>query len=108
MPAAAHHTGVYAPKDNAITTNFRDVKFSVQAGKFDVALRRFDEGPLRAEMRAGGIRVQAMLTAVPIELNPARAPQVHQALGEFRAMGFELEPFGAATLLQLWLQRRHA
>jgi hypothetical protein len=50
--AAAHHTGVYAPKDNAITTNFRDVKFSVQAGKFDVALRRFDEGPLRAEMRA--------------------------------------------------------
>ena len=51
-PASAHHTGVYAPKDNAITTNFRDVKFSVQAGKFDVALRRFDEGPLRAEMRA--------------------------------------------------------
>lgn len=51
-PATAHHTGVYAPKDNAITTNFRDVKFSVQAGKFDVALRRFDEGPLRAEMRA--------------------------------------------------------
>jgi hypothetical protein len=28
------------------------VKFSVQAGKFEVALRRFDEGPLRAEMRA--------------------------------------------------------
>ena len=51
-PATAHHTGVYAPKDNAITTNFRDVKFSIQAGKFDVALRRFDEGPLRAEMRA--------------------------------------------------------
>jgi DNA mismatch repair protein MutL len=54
---------------------------------------------LRAELRAGGIRVQAMLTPVPIELNPARAPQVHQALGEFRAMGFELEPFGAATVL---------
>lgn len=52
MPAAAHHTGVYTPKDNAITTNFKEVKFSVQAGKFDVAGRRFDEGPLRAEMRA--------------------------------------------------------
>ena len=52
MPAAAHHTGVYTPKDNAITTNFKEVKFSVQAGKFDVALRRFDDGPLRAEMRA--------------------------------------------------------
>ena len=54
---------------------------------------------LRAESRAGGIRVQAMLTPVPIELNPARAPQVLAALGEFRAMGFELEPFGPATLL---------
>jgi len=54
---------------------------------------------LRAEARAGGIRVQAMLTPVPIELNPARAPQVLAALGEFRAMGFELEPFGPATLL---------
>jgi DNA mismatch repair protein MutL len=54
---------------------------------------------LRAELHAGGIRVQAMLTPVPIELNPARAPQVYQTLGEFRAMGFELEPFGPATLL---------
>ena len=54
---------------------------------------------LRAELRAGGVRVQAMLTPVPIELNPARAAQVHQALSEFRAMGFELEPFGPATLL---------
>ncbi len=54
---------------------------------------------LRAELRAGGIRVQTMLTPVPIELSPARAPQVHQALSEFRAMGFELEPFGPTTLL---------
>jgi hypothetical protein len=51
-PASAHHTGVYAPKDNAITTNFKQLKFSVQAGKFDVALRLFDEGPLRTEMHA--------------------------------------------------------
>ena len=54
---------------------------------------------LRAELRAGGIRMQAMLTPVPIELNPARAAQVHQALGELRAMGFEVEPFGPTTLL---------
>ncbi len=54
---------------------------------------------LRAELRAGGIRVQAMLTPVPIELHPARAPQVLAALDEFRAMGFDLEPFGPATLL---------
>jgi len=50
-PAAAHHTGVYTPKDNAITENFKQVKFSAQAGKFDVALRLYDAGPLRAEMR---------------------------------------------------------
>jgi len=51
-PAAAHHTGVYTPKDNAITTNFKALKFSVQAGKFDVARRLFDEGALRKEMKA--------------------------------------------------------
>ena len=62
-PAAAHHTGVYTPKDNAITTNFKEVKFSVQAGKFDVALRRFDEGPLRAEMRARAAALPAGLEA---------------------------------------------
>ncbi len=50
--ATAHHTGVYTPKDNAITTNFKALKFSVQAGKFDVARRLFDEGPLRKEMQA--------------------------------------------------------
>ena len=51
-PALAHHVGAYVPKDNAVTTNFKQVKFSVQAEKFDVALRLFETGPLRAEMRA--------------------------------------------------------
>jgi hypothetical protein len=51
-PAAAHHTGVYAPKDNAITTNFKQLKASVEARKFDIARRLFEEGPLRAEMLA--------------------------------------------------------
>lgn len=50
-PAAAHHVGAYVPRDNAVTTNFKQVKFSVQAQKFDVALKLFDAGPLRAEMR---------------------------------------------------------
>jgi len=47
-PAPAHHVGAYVPKDNAVTTNFKQVKFSVQAAKFDVALRLFETGPLRA------------------------------------------------------------
>src|SRR5437867_10212823 len=51
-PAFAHHVGAYVPTDNEITTNFKQIKFSVQAGKFDVALRFFETGPLRADMRA--------------------------------------------------------
>jgi hypothetical protein len=83
-PASAHHTGVYAPKDNAITTNFRDVKFSVQAGKFDVALRRFDEGPLRAEMRARAAALPPGLEARTRAALQARdAAAVEQALMVF-------------------------
>jgi hypothetical protein len=62
-PAAAHHTGVYTPKDNAITANFKQVKFSMQAGKFDVALRLYDDGPLRAEMRDRAAALPAGLEA---------------------------------------------
>jgi DNA mismatch repair protein MutL len=54
---------------------------------------------LRAEFRAGGIRMQPMLTPVPFELNPGRAAQTMAALPELRALGFEVEPFGAAALL---------
>jgi hypothetical protein len=62
-PAAAHHTGVYTPKDNAITTNFKQIKFSVEARKFDVARRMFDEGPLRREMAARAAALPAGLQA---------------------------------------------
>jgi hypothetical protein len=53
VPAAAlaHHVGTYTPRDNELTTNFKQLKFSVQAGKFDVALRLFEQGALRAAMR---------------------------------------------------------
>ena len=54
---------------------------------------------LRAEMRNGGVRTQAMLTAATIEMNPARAAHIEAALPELRAMGFDLEPFGPSTLL---------
>ncbi len=50
-PASAHHVGAYTPRDNEITTNFKQIKFSLQAKKFDVALRLFDEGALRSVMR---------------------------------------------------------
>ncbi len=54
---------------------------------------------LRAELRDGGIRMQAMLAPVTIELSPARAGQIQAALPELRAMGFDVEPFGPAALL---------
>ncbi|MDB5108120.1 MAG: mismatch repair protein MutL [Candidatus Binatus sp.] len=54
---------------------------------------------LRAELRNGGIRVQAMLAPISVELNPARAAQVQGAIGEIRAMGFDVETFGPTTLL---------
>jgi DNA mismatch repair protein MutL len=54
---------------------------------------------LRAELRDGGIRVQAMLAPVTIELNPARAGQIQASLAELHAMGFDVEPFGPAALL---------
>ena len=60
-PAAAHHVGAYVPSDNEISANFKQVKFSIQAGKFDVALRLFESGAVRAEMRAQAARLPAGL-----------------------------------------------
>ena len=51
-PAAAHHVGVYVPRDNEVSANFKQIKFALQARKFDVALGLFDNGALRVEMRA--------------------------------------------------------
>jgi hypothetical protein len=56
-PAAAHHVGVYVARDNEISANFKQLKFSIQAGKFDVAARLFETGAVRAEMRAQSNRL---------------------------------------------------
>ena len=60
-PAAAHHVGAYVPSDNEISANFKQIKFSIQAGKLDVALRLFESGAVRAEMRAQAARLPAGL-----------------------------------------------
>ncbi len=62
-PVAAHHVGTYVPRDNAISANFKQIKFAVQARKFDVALRLFERGDLRTEMRARAARLPAGLEA---------------------------------------------
>jgi DNA mismatch repair protein MutL len=54
---------------------------------------------LRDEMRTGGVRTQALLSPVPLELGLGRAALVIAGLAELRAIGFELEQFGPSTLL---------
>ena len=54
---------------------------------------------LRAQMRAGGVRVQALLAPATLELNPARAGLIQASLAELGALGFDLEAFGVATVL---------
>jgi hypothetical protein len=56
---AAHHVGTYVPSDNEISANFKQIKFSIQAGKFDVARRLFETGAVLAEMRAQAVRLPA-------------------------------------------------
>jgi hypothetical protein len=50
-PAHAHHVGAYVPRDNEVSANFKQIKFSIQAQKFPVALKLYDDGALRRELR---------------------------------------------------------
>ncbi len=54
---------------------------------------------LRAEVRAGGVRVQALLAPATLDLERGRAALAMANLDELRAAGFDLEPFGPATLM---------
>jgi len=54
---------------------------------------------LKAQLGGGGVEVQAQLVPETLEINPARAAQVHAAIPKLRALGFDIEPFGPTTLL---------
>jgi hypothetical protein len=49
-PVGAHHVGVFTPKDDDITKNFKEIKFAGRASRFDLALRLFDDGIVHATM----------------------------------------------------------
>ncbi len=84
--AAAHHVGAYVPRDNDVSANFKQIKFSIQARKFDVALRLFDAGALRAEMRAQAARLPAGLEeATRAALQAGDGPQAERGLMVFFA-----------------------
>ena len=50
VPVGAHHVGVFTPKDDDITKNFKHIKSAGQAGAFEVALKLFDDGILHDTM----------------------------------------------------------
>ncbi len=95
IPAGAHHVGAYVPRDNEISTNFKQIKFSVQAQKFDVARRLFEEGALRRELRK-------QATTVP----PGLEASIRAALaaGDARAAEAGLMVFFAALVRDLALE----
>lgn len=85
-PARAHHVGAYTPRDNEITTNFKQVKFSLQAGKLDVALRLFETGALRAAMRENAANLPSGLeTGTRAALQAGDAREVERRLMIFFA-----------------------
>src|SRR5262245_16678267 len=61
--AIGHHVGVYTPRDNDVSVNFKQIKFSIQAGKFDVAQRLFEEGAIRKEMKQRSATLPSELEA---------------------------------------------
>jgi hypothetical protein len=84
LPVAAHHVGTWTPRDNDISANFKQVKFAVQAGRFDVARRLYDTGPLRRELRARAGRVPPGLdVAIREALRAGHAAGVEQGLMVF-------------------------
>lgn len=77
-PARAHHVGAYVPRDNEVSANFKQIKFSVQAQKFDVAARLFEDGAVRREMRKQAQTLPAGLEAsirAALEASDARAAE---------------------------------
>jgi hypothetical protein len=81
--ADAHHVGAYAPRDNEISANFKQIKFAIQARKLDVALRLFDGGVLRKEMQARAARLPAgheRETRAALERGDGRAAELDLAI----------------------------
>jgi len=77
-PVASHHVGVYVPRDNEVSANFKQLKFAIQAGKLDVAARLFEAGAVRAEMRVQASRLPAGLeeaTRAALETGDARGAE---------------------------------
>jgi hypothetical protein len=49
-PADGHHVGVFIPRDDDVTTNVKQIRYAAEAGRWDLALRLFDDGIVHATM----------------------------------------------------------
>jgi len=84
--AQAHHLGSYTPRDNEISANFKQLKFAIQAGKFDVAQRLFESGAVRREMLAMAGRLPPALDSrVAGSLREQRGAEAERGLVIFLA-----------------------
>jgi hypothetical protein len=84
--AQAHHLGSYSPRDNEISANFKQLKFAIQAGKFDVAQRLFESGAVRKEMLAMAARLPPGLESqVAGKLREHRGAEAERGLVTFFA-----------------------
>jgi hypothetical protein len=99
-PAFPHHVGTYTARDNEISRNFKQVKFALQARKFDVALGLYEDGAVRREIQALAGRVPAGLDAgARAALRAGDAPRAEAALGVvFAALARDLAVEAQAKL----------
>ena len=91
-PARGHHVGAWVPRDNEVSANFKQLKFSLQARKFDVATRLYESGALRREL-------QARAAALPSGLDGHIRRALHA--GDVRAAETGLMVFFAALIREL-------
>lgn len=86
-PALGHHVGSYTPRDNEVSANFKQIKFSIQAKRFDVAARLYETGPLRRQLRSQAPRMPAGLDeAIGTALRAGDARGVESGLMRFFAV----------------------
>jgi hypothetical protein len=94
-PARGHHVGAYVPRDNDVSANFKQLKFALQARKFEVAAHLFEAGALKRELRARAAG-----------LPPGLETRIREALqaGDARAAETGLMIFFAALVRELALE----
>ena len=95
VPVSAHHVGAYVPRDNEVSANFKQIKFSIQAQKFAVATTLYEGGALRRALLKQS-------TALPPRLDAS----IREALkaGDARTVETGLMVFFAALVRDLALE----